>query len=150
MKSILKKTLVVLALSPFLFSFSAKPGGEGFEIFLNDKIFTQQFGNDVNTVKSLQLAPGSAADKLTIKYYHCGRAGKNRVVTIKDEKNKVLKEFRYADASVPVNAISVPLKDILPLRSSAQNMKMYYSSTELPNGRVLLYIKFDTHSVVKL
>ncbi len=141
MKSIISKTMVLVAVCTALFSFSYKPGGEGFEIYLNNKVILQQYGNDMNTVKSLQLNQSSSNDKLTIKYHHCGRVGKNRVVTIKDGQNNVLKEFRYADAATPVAAMSVPVKDMLNLKKgSSPTLKLYYSSSELPNGRMLVSI----------
>ncbi len=141
MKSIISKTTVLVAICTTLFSFSTKPGGEGFEIYLNNKVVLQQYGGDMNTVKSLQLKSSSTTDKLTIKYHHCGKVGKNRVITIKDGQNKVLKEFRYTDAATPVSAMAINVKDILSLKKvSSSTLKLFYSSSELPNGRVLASI----------
>jgi len=141
MKSIISKTMALVAICTTLFSFSTKPGGEGFEIYLNNKVVLQQYGGDMNTVKSLQLTQSSPADQLTIKYHHCGKVGKNRIVTIKDNQNKVLKEFRYADAATPVSAMAVNVKDILSLKKGSGNsLKLYYSSSELPKGRMLVTI----------
>jgi hypothetical protein len=141
MKSFFSKSVALVAICTTLFSFSTKPGGEGFEIYLNNKVVLQQYGGDMNTVKSLQLTQSSPADQLTIKYHHCGKIGKNRVVTIKDHQNKVLKEFRYADATIPVSPMVVNVKDILNLKKGGHNtLKLYYSSTELPNGRMLVTI----------
>lgn len=113
MKSSIRKLVALVAICSTLLSFSLKPGGEGFEIYLNNKAVIQQYGPEMNTVQSLQLNVNSLDDKLTIKYHHCGKAGKNRVVTVKDNKNNVLKEFRYADATTTVSAMSVAVKDIL-------------------------------------
>ncbi len=140
MKSIISKSMVVLAICATLFSFINRPGGEGFEIYLNNKVVLQQFGNEMNSVKNLQLTQSSTSDKLTIKYHHCGRIGKNRVVTVKDAQNKVLKEFRYADVATPVAAMTVDVKDIVTLRKANNQLKLYYSSSELPNGRMLALI----------
>jgi hypothetical protein len=141
MKSIITKLMVLITICATLFSFSPKPGGEGFEIYLNNKAVIQQYGNEMNTVKSLQLNQGSSNDQLTIKYHHCGKIGRNRVVTIKDGQNKVLKEFRYADAATPVAAMALNVKDILSLRKGNNNsLKLSYSSSELPGGRVLATI----------
>jgi hypothetical protein len=86
---------LLIALSSVLFSFSVKTaetffsnknnfGGEGFEIYLNNKLVLQQFGKDINTVKSLQLDQSVSNGQLAIRYFHCGQPGKSRVVTIKD------------------------------------------------------------------
>ena len=104
----------------------------------------------MNTVQSLQLNVNSLDDKLTIKYHHCGKAGKNRVVTVKDNKNNVLKEFRYADATTTVSGMSVAVKDILnSKKGDGQTLKLYYSSSKLPNGRMLVSIN-TTESVAAI
>ena len=54
------KRLAGVALSAILFSFSANnSGGEGFEIYLNNKLVLQQYGNNMNTVKTLNLEKSS-------------------------------------------------------------------------------------------
>ena len=141
MKSIISKTMMLVAIGATLLSFSPKPGGEGFEISLNNRVVIQRYGSDINTVNSLQLNQTASNDQLIIKYHHCGKVGKNRIVTIKDGQNNVLKEFRYADVSTPVAAMSLPVKDILGLKKGNVNtLKLYYSSSELPNGRMLTTI----------
>ena len=73
MKTIIHKVMALLITSAMLFSFTPNfplgsvNGGEGFEILLNGKVVLQQFGKDLNTVKSLQLSDASASDKLTIR-----------------------------------------------------------------------------------
>lgn len=142
MKSIISKTSALIVICSALFSFSPKPGGEGFEIYLNNQVVIQQYGKDVNIVKSLQLVQTSTDDKLTIKYHHCGRPGKNRLVVIKDINNKILKEFHYADATTPVSAMLVNVKDIKALKKGTSNtLKLIYSSSELPDGRILATIR---------
>ncbi len=150
MKKIITKTLALVAICTALFSFAPKPGGEGFEIYLNNKLLLQRFGNEMNNSSSLQLASATANDQLVIKYHHCGQVGKNRVVTIKDEQNNVLKVFRYTDAAKPVLAISVPVKDLLSLKKGNTVLKLFYSSTELPNGRMLTSINTSTAVTAKL
>lgn len=141
MKSIISKTMMLVAIGATLLSFSPKPGGEGFEISLNNKVLIQRYGSDINAVNNLQLNQSASNDQLTVKYHHCGKVGKNRIITIRDGQNNLLKEFRYADVSTPVAAMSLPVKDILSLKKgNANTLKMYYSSTELPNGRLLATI----------
>ena len=150
MKSIISKAMSLVAIAATLLSFSPKPGGEGFEISLNNKVLIQRFGNEMNNVSSLQLNPTSSNDQLIIKYHHCGRVGKNRVITIRDGQNDLLKEFRYADVSTAVGAMSLPVKDILNLKKgNANTLKLYYSSTELPNGRLLTSIVLKSNAVTQ-
>ena len=75
---------LLIALSEVLFSFSVKTagtissykanlGGEGFEVYLNDKLVLQQYGNDMDKIKNLQLDQSASNGQLAIRYYHCGR-----------------------------------------------------------------------------
>jgi hypothetical protein len=142
--------VLLIALSGVLFSFSVKTvetissyknrfGGEGFEVYLNDKLVLQQYGDKMNIVKTLELDQSEINGQLAIRYYHCGKPGKSRVVTIKDEKNVVLKEWRFGDAKDASARVSCNVKEIfaLPKFKAGKKVNLYYSATELPNGRLL-------------
>lgn len=147
MKTMISKFMMLIAIGISVQSFSLNPGGEGFEIFLNNKVVVQRFGSHINSVNNLQLNPAAVNDKLTIKYHHCGRVGKNRTVTIKDGENNVLKVFRYADANSPVAEMTLPVKDILALKKRNGICKLFYASTELPNGRMLATLHLGNNVV---
>lgn len=145
MKTIISKTFALVAIAATLFSFTttSPAGGEGFEIYVNGKVALQRFGKEVEHVKTLQLNPASPNDKLTIRYYHCGQAGKNRYVTIKNAENNPLKVWRYKDASAPVSDMSCTVNDLVSLhKGSSGGLKIYYSSSQLPQGRQLAEIVF--------
>ena len=146
MKSISKNAVIITLLasaSILLLSFSGNKGGEGFEIYLNSKLVLQQFGNNMNTIKSISLDKSLSGSQLSVKYFHCGRPGKNRTIAIKDANNKILKEWHYPDvsaASVAINELAMNFKvsDILGLpKNNGGNLSLYYSSNELPKGRLL-------------
>ena len=142
--------VLLITLSGVLFSFSVKTaetlfpcknnfGGEGFEVYLNNKLVLQQYGEKMNTVKTLELDQSASNGQLAIRYFHCGKPGKSRVVTIKDEQNVVLKEWRFGDAKDPSARVSCNVKDIfaLPKFKAGKKVNLYYAATELPNGRLL-------------
>ena len=137
MKAILKWTTLTMV-TLFFSAFAPKPGGEGFEIYLDNKLLLQRFGNQINTVQSLQLDPQSTG-QLTVKYHHCGKAGKNRVIAIKDAQNNILREWRFADVKDPYDKMNCSVKEILNLKKNSRSstVNLYYSSSELPSGRVL-------------
>lgn len=151
MKKSITKTLTLLALCTAIFSFSFKPGGEGFEVYLNTKLILQRFGNQLSTAQTIQLDQGSANDELTIKYYHCGTAGKNRVLTIKDGQNKVLKEYRFADAASNASGMKCRVNEMVSLRKgNTSTLKLYYTSSEIPGGRLLASIVTSTSATASL
>jgi hypothetical protein len=151
MRSIISKTMTLVAVAAVLLSFSSGlPGGEGFEIALNGKTIIQRYGSNMNEVAKLQLDQSSANDKLTIRYHHCGKVGKNRIVTIKDGKDNIIKQWRFADTKEPVSPMSCNVKDILKLKKDNSSiLKLYYSSTELPGGRLLTAIVTSNSSIAR-
>ena len=145
----ISKAMMLVALAAALLSFSPRFGGEGFEILLNGKVLLQQFGKDLNTVKNLQLGQVSANDKLTIRYHHCGNVGKNRVVTIKDGQDRVLKQWRYKDSESRVAEMQCSTQDIITLKKAGTDVfKIYYSSSDLRNGRMLASISVGNNDAV--
>jgi hypothetical protein len=141
MKQQISKAIVLAVSGLMLFSFAVKPGGEGYEIFVGNNLLVQQFGGK-QELKSLRWSPSMANEEMIIRYYHCGKAGKGRVVTIKDIDDNTLKQFRFPDASTP--AMSLQMKVITDLNSAkkAKRVKLYYSSAELPKGRMLTEIDY--------
>jgi hypothetical protein len=149
MKKIISKTMMLGALAATLLSFTMF-GGEGFEIYLNNKVVVQHYGKPDNAPKSLRLNQYAANDELTVKYHHCGKVGKSRVITIKDAQNKVLKEWRFADAAQPVAPMVCKVKDILPLGKGEEAvLKLYYRSSELTTDRMLTTLIIDNNVVAK-
>ena len=146
-------TSSLLIMSSFILaSFSRPTGGEGFEIYLNSKLVVQQFGSQINNVKSIQLDAGSANDELTIKYYHCGQAGKNRSLAIKDDQGKILKEWHFADVTGGKAEMTCKVKDIVGLKKTngTVTLNLYYSCNELPKGRHLASLVVGTLNMAKL
>ena len=147
MKKIISKSSFLLAVMAALVSFTPL-GGEGFEIYLNNKMVLQQFGNEMDEVKSLKLTHASANDNLVVKYHHCGKVAKNRVIAIKDANNKTLKEWRFADAATPMAAMQCKVKDIISLdKKGVTELRLFYTSSELPAGRQLTSIVVENASL---
>lgn len=136
-KRITVASLFLVTLSAPLFSSAPKFGGEGFEVYINNKLVLQRFGNQIDVVKTISLGQYSPGDQITIKYYHCGRVGKSRTLVVKDENNKVLKQWKYNDVAEPVAGMNCTMKDIISLENTSSVLNLYYSSSELPGGRLL-------------
>jgi hypothetical protein len=148
-KIILAKSLLIMVCAS-LFSFSAKRGGDSFEIVLNGKRVLQQFVYASKGVQTIQLAPTSNNDKLDIYYNHCGQVGKNRYIMVKDEKDQPVKVWKVADAVDKNGAMSFKLKDILSLRKNkTDKLNLFYSSSELPLGRTLATIAGEETGIAR-
>ena len=143
MKSKNFKSLVIASSMVFLcatlFSFTKKGGGDVLEIYLNGKQVLQQFIHADNSVKTLKLTTVTNNDKVDVYYSHCGVTGKNRTITVKDEKNKLLKEFKFKDVNTR-SAMSFNLKDVAGAQKNGAKLNLYYSSKEIPGGKLLAAI----------
>lgn len=144
--ALLGTMLVTLA----TYSFMPAPGGDHFEIYLNKKLLFQQIVSQPSGVKSLTLDESNLNDKVEVFYSHCGRVGTTRTIAIKDGNN-ILKQWRFADVAAALHEkkfMSVNAKDILAFKSKSPDRKLslYYSSEEIPEGRLLASVLLDTDS----
>ena len=114
-KLIVSKSLLILVCAT-LFSFSSKRGGDSFEIVLNGKRVLQQFVYASKSVQTIQLVQSSDNDKLDIYYSHCGQVGKNRYVTIKNEKDQPIKVWKFEDAADKDGAMMRPNPSLMAVR----------------------------------
>src|SRR6188508_2772455 len=126
------KLFVLVAACATLFSFSWNVGGESFEIFLNGKLMIQQHLYQKPPVASLTLDPQSVQDEVKVHYNNCGHTDTGRTLTIRDEQNKVLKEWQFVDAA----AMTWKVKDLSSL-DKKMKLTLCYSSHEIPKARVL-------------
>jgi hypothetical protein len=142
MKSFLKKSIAGLAILALLASFTHRPGGEGFEIYVDNQLLVQRFGNEMNAVQPVSLS-NRESSKLYIKYFHCGKTGTNRSITVKDNRNNTLHQFRFEDSRAASGVMMLEVKDIRALVKDANtSLQLYYSSGELPAGRMLATVNF--------
>jgi hypothetical protein len=148
-KVVAVKSFLILVCAT-LFSFSSKRGGDSFEIVLNGKRVLQQFVYASKGVQTIQLTQTSENDKLDIYYSHCGQVGKNRYITIKDEKDQAIKVWKFEGAADKHGVMSFKLKDILSLRKNkTDKLNLFYSSSELPAGRTLATIAGEETGVAR-
>jgi hypothetical protein len=150
-KSAAIKCLLLVSLCTSLFSFSASKGGDSFEIYLDGKMAIQQYVTMQQGIKSLQLDQSLYNDELTIYYSHCGKTGTDRSITLKDAQNRVLKIWHFPNDAASHSPMSCKVKDVLGLQKNNSALNLYYSSRELPAGRLLasVVISNDTKTAFK-
>jgi hypothetical protein len=158
MQTINKKSMLLmaamLAFSSLLFSFTPRPGGEHYRIYINKKLVVEQFVSNVARKEtSLYLNQSNINDKIDVYYSHCGQNGTARHIKLVNQQNKVVKDIQFADVSGSNAMMTFNAKDILSLQNDkeAKNLQLYYYSKELPAGKLLAKIvKGSNVSVAKL
>ena len=141
-----QKPVAVAFLSMMLLSlifFSFMPGGDHYEVYLNKKLVFTQIVSHPGGMKSLVLDQRNVNDKVDVYYSHCGKLGTRRMITIKDGKN-VLKQWRFSDESGKF--MSMGAKELLAFQNKDNDraLNLYYSSAEIPDGKLLTSIVLDT------
>lgn len=134
-----------LMIGAALISFTNIKGGDSLEIYSGGRQLLQQFFHMDKSVKTVQLNQAVADDKIEVYYSHCGASGKARVLTVKDSKENILKEYRFADVKDRRAAMSFRLKDVQ--RKGVNSLKLYYTSKEIPDGKLLAVLAVKNESV---
>ncbi len=134
--------LVGVALCATLFSFSNMPGAHSVQIYLDSKLVLEQHINFKSDAQKLTLDVSGKYNQLTVKYNECGRTVSGRVLTLKDDHNRVLKDWHYEGASTGYSeSMSCQVKDIIALKPKGSNtMKLYYSSNDFQEGQQIAYL----------
>ncbi|HUQ96402.1 MAG TPA: hypothetical protein VM010_01970 [Chitinophagaceae bacterium] len=143
--------LLVAFLLPLLLigfaSFKSNRGGDIFIIYLNGKQVHRQFVHIDKSVKTLHL-DATDDDVIDVSYSHCGAVGTNRVLTLRNGQNAVVKELRFPDVSGTDSKMRFSRKSLG--KNSAATLKLYYAATELPDGKLLSIIQWrEKEAVVK-
>lgn len=137
----------LLAAAMMLFSFSSPKGGDMFEVYLNGNKLVQQFVHVDNSVKTLQVNVTSANDKIDVYYSHCGQTGKERYLTITDGDNRSLHVWKFDEGNA---AMSFTIKDVVAfLKNNETKFGIFYSSQQLPKGRLLAMINLENSSLAR-
>lgn len=130
--------LMWIAVSAILFSFSGDTGADSYKVYLNDKLVLQQYVmRQAAAIPALPLEGAAATDELRIYYNHCGKIGTSRKITIKNDGDKKLKDWSFADVSGTDTGMNFKVKDILALGKTNDRMKIIYTSSEIPDGITL-------------
>jgi hypothetical protein len=142
-------TALFVAASVLLFSFSTNKGGDSFEILLNGKRVVQQYVYMMKGLPQVSVSLNSPDDRLDVYYTHCGVTGKERYLTILNERNRALKVWKYNDATNGNAAMVLKLKDIAALEKNGEGLFLSYSSKELPGGRTLAHLDVNSGGITK-
>ena len=150
MKKTITAAFIVAISSLFLLSsFVAPTGGDYFEIYLNSKRIHEQAVHADKTVHTLDLSNARPSDEVRVTYSHCGKLGMDRKILIKDSKDLVLREWKYANGTSTSKYLTFKIADVTGLKKSDNVIKIVYVSRELPEGFVVARAKTGMNSVAK-
>lgn len=136
------KTLSGVAVTLLLFSFSTiLPGAHSFQVYFDGKLMADQYIDSRSLIPKLMVNPADKYNQLIVKYNECGRTVSGRSITIKDDKNTMLKEWKFEGATSGYkDAMVCSWKEISTLSKKGNTLKLYYSSKEFPEGQQIAYL----------
>jgi hypothetical protein len=134
--------LPAIALCLTAFTVTAKAGIDSYEIYLNNKLLLRQVVGQSFNLQNLQLNQSNSNDQLVIHYTQChaaGGIGKERSITLKDGNGKIIKEWKFADATGSNTGMVIPVKELLQLSKDHGNepLSFYYNAQGHSEGRAL-------------
>ncbi|HWK04605.1 MAG TPA: hypothetical protein VNS58_13285 [Puia sp.] len=134
--------LTSVALCLTLSTLASRAGLDSFEIYLNDKLLEKMVAGKAFSLESLRLDKSNSNDRLVIYYSQCnavGKTGKERSISVKDSKGKILKEWKFADATGTDAGMTIPVKELLQLEKDKTGgaLSLYYTAQGRPEGQLL-------------
>jgi hypothetical protein len=135
----------VIGLLAILISFaavSAKAGGDGYEIYLNNKLILKQYQGQNLSLTSLVLSESNVNDKIVICYTRCNvpdKSGKSRSITLKDNNGNVLKVWTFNNLAEDKGSMSIPVREILELqkKSGEKPISIFYAAQDHAQTQIL-------------
>jgi hypothetical protein len=145
----LTKKIAGLGLALILFCAFTSPGGDSYEVYIGKERILQYFVHGKKSVPVIKLNDKQSDQQMSVTYSHCGTIGKDRAITIRNEKTNVEKKWKFADMGTVASltgsgkAMNLSVADIIQLKKKNGNNKLtlYYASRELPEGKVLATIE---------
>ena len=116
-------------------------GGDYYKVLLNGKMVAEQYLTKPATLKALSLNAGNQNDQLTVYYSQCGQAGKGRSIALKNESGKLLKEWKFTDSKS--REMQLPVKEVLQASAKLSTASVYYTSQEIPAGKMLITLNLS-------
>ena len=140
----------VVLTSVVLCSFSLVPGGASYEVYLNDQLMMKEHLYGRQEVPTLPLSVTSTAkDELSFTFSNCGKIDTSRKISLKDEKDAMLKEWTFADSPDLKNQMRIKVNEIVAFRSKHSTVKLIYSSRELTSPIHLINLQLSDATALK-
>lgn len=131
-----------------LCSFVPFPGGDSYEVYLNNELLIKEHLYGRNEAPSLPLSAISG-DELSVTFSHCGKIGTSRKISLKDDKNAILKEWAFADSPDIKNRMKIKPTEIRTFCAKHSATKLVYTSNEQRSDIILVSLNLTDASAKK-
>jgi hypothetical protein len=145
-------SLIGIVVAATLFSFSGLSGAHSVQVYLDDKLMIDQYVDFKTGAPKLTISEVEKHSQIIVKYNECGRTVTGRTITLKDDKNKVLKDWVFeGSTSGYKDPMTLTVKEVTALKQKGNNtLKLYYSSREFPEGQQIANLIVDAEPTTAL
>jgi len=144
-KNPLSKSLLLIAISFIAFAGTATAGLDYYHISIGKKVVYTRYLNKPLSLENLPITTADMNEQVIIEYFQCNtpdKTGKNRVISLRDNTGKVIKEWKFADAKNGNTQMSIPVKELMQyLQSSkSKSLSLYYAATGKNEDEQLAFV----------
>jgi hypothetical protein len=105
------------------------PGADTFEVYVGEKLMLKAALHNRKETPAISL--DARDQQLNVIYNQCGETGTSRKMTLKNDQNTILKEWRFKDVDIHTkDGMVINVKDILAFKKANQRLSLYYSAKE--------------------
>ncbi|RYY18123.1 MAG: hypothetical protein EOO04_24575 [Chitinophagaceae bacterium] len=128
----IRKSFFVTVVALFALGSAAFAGIDSYEVYLDNKLLIRQSMDKPLDLKTLAISDANRSQKLIVKYVQCNapdQTGKNRSISVRDENGKIIKEWKFKDATGKGSVMEIPVNEVLALQKNSQGkLALFYSA----------------------
>ncbi len=136
-------TLFMVLTSIALCSFTPKPGGYSYEVYLNNQLMIKEHMYGRKEVPTVRLNITTAEDALSVMFNNCNKVDVSRKISLKDDKDAIIKEWTFGDSPDIKNQMKIKVSEIVAVRNKHSTVKLVYSSQAAKDGVHLLNLQLS-------
>jgi hypothetical protein len=140
----MKKLMFLMALATVLAAWRS-PGGDSFELYVQDKLIVRYFYASKTPVPTVRLGQDAVRGTVALTFSHCGRTDTQRQITARDASGKVIKVWSFPNAGGKTGNRMTLTWDGIQKRNPT--MSLYYQAQEFPDEALLAHIIFTDEAV---
>ena len=141
--------LLAILTSAVLSSFAPAPGGYSYEVYINNQLVMKEHLHGRTEVPSLPLQLATAHDELAIMFNNCNKVDAARKISLKDERDVVLKQWAFKDSPDIKNKMNIKVSEIAAFRDKHSTAKLVYSSQDIDTGVHVINIQLSDATALK-
>jgi len=142
-------TLLMVLTGVALCSFTPKPGGYSYEVYLNNQLVIKEHMYGRKETPTIPLNMTTAQDAISITFNNCNQVDVSRKISLKDDQDAIIKEWTFGDSPDIKNQMKIKVTEIVAVGNKHSTVKLVYSSQAVNDGVHLLNLQLSDATALK-